>query len=90
MIKKYHNEDIPAIKPVTEHFKKVDVQLLIEMMYKQTPTMEHVLQDAFMDWVGDWLIKNKIDAVTELDQYGNMYITKGKADVYPACVSHVD
>ncbi len=90
MYKGYSKSIIPKIVPVTDHFKEVDVDLLIDLMNFQTPTGNDKVQEAFLEYIQEWVIENVGEVIFEKDSYGNLYITKGEASLYPAVISHVD
>jgi tripeptide aminopeptidase len=81
---------IPKIKPIATHFKSVDVILLKKLFSLQTPSQDRLRQADFMNFILSWCRENKIKISTEYDAYGNLYITKGKAKLYPCTVSHID
>lgn len=47
-------------------------------------------QIEFRDWLRVFLHKNFENIETKLDQYGNLYVEKGKADVVNCVVAHLD
>jgi tripeptide aminopeptidase len=85
-----YKEIIPHINPVTPYFKRVDKLLLINLMKFQTPTRDGKSQDKFLTYIEQWGRSNIKDLIFERDTFGNLYITKGVSDLYPAVVSHVD
>ena len=47
-------------------------------------------QIEFRDWLRVFLHKNFENIETKIDQYGNLYVEKGKADVVNCVVAHLD
>lgn len=60
-------------------------KLLLEVMNIQTESYKSHRMERF---IKKQLKKMKLRY--ELDDYGNIYVTKGKADLYPTMVSHID
>jgi len=88
----YYNykRSIPTIEPLTKHFSEIDTVLLKNLFRLQTPTRDALKQQVFMRYILEWLKSNKIKVSSSFDEMGNLYITKGKASLYPCVVSHVD
>jgi len=84
-------KEIPKITPNNKYNKEINIELLQSLFEFQTPTGNFKKQHTFLKWLTkEFINKNKIKCSTKYDNYGNMYITKGKADVYPCVVSHID
>jgi putative aminopeptidase FrvX len=47
-------------------------------------------QIEFRDYLIDYFDGLNQNLLTEIDQYGNLYVTKGKSDLYPCMVAHLD
>jgi len=81
---------IPAIVPNTKFFKSIDIDLLKHLFSLQTPSLIDASQKIFFNFILNWCKENNISVKHSYDTYGNLYITKGKASLYPCVVSHVD
>ncbi len=83
---------IPKITPLTPYFESVDVDLLIELMTYQTTSWEATedCQDEFINFLIAWTEEHIKGATYYKNSLGDLYITKGKANLYPCVVSHVD
>lgn len=89
----YNKQDyeIKKIEPNTKYVNVIDTDLLLSLFNCQTHTRDKIAQNKFLkDIIGQFIKNNNINCVVEKDKYGNMYITKGKAKVYPCVVSHID
>jgi len=88
---RFEDETINDIVPNTKYVSKVDTKLLLDLFDFQTPTKNNRLQQEYFEWINtNFIKKNKIKCVIDYDKYGNIYITKGKTDIYPCVVSHLD
>lgn len=86
IMKKY---DLPKCE-IVEKTISPDYKLLKQLLTFQTPS-ESVLQDIMLKWIVEWIKLEGIEGIsTEFDTYGNLYITKGKSNLYPCIVAHVD
>ena len=47
-------------------------------------------QDKYARWLRKWLIANIPDIKVSTDLSGNILVTKGRTEFYPAFVSHMD
>lgn len=72
---------VPAIEP--------DYVLLLQLLRFQSLS-ESKVQDVLIDWIVRWVEAKGIEIKHKKDEYGNLYITKGQADLYPCIVAHVD
>jgi hypothetical protein len=61
--------------------------LLIELLTILGPSEE---EDLVIDYILKWLIANEPTCTLDIDLFGNLFITKGKATVYPCIVAHMD
>ena len=66
--------------------------LLMELVPIQSATYK---TERMQNWVNDYIEKyqsenTKYDIQTDKDKYGNIYVTKGKAELYPTMVCHID
>lgn len=66
---------------------KLDLELLKEVLSISAPSEQE--EDAIM-YVTKWVKKNIPKAKVKADKYGNLYVTKGKAEFYPTFVGHLD
>jgi hypothetical protein len=80
---------IPGLTPIPkmELAIKPDYNRLVMLLDMRTYS-KGKLQDKLIEKLGDHF--SNLGAVTELDKYGNLYVTKGKADFYPCVVAHTD
>jgi hypothetical protein len=80
---------VDSLNPVP----KIDLQLkpnyskLIELLNFRTYSKSKT-QDVFVNYLKDYF-KDKAGKV-DTDSYGNLYVTKGNAKVYPCVVAHTD
>lgn len=65
----------------------MDIQLLKDCLLFQAESNNDAQQQAIFDGVAQMIPKS---CKIHYDKYGNMYITKGKAELYPCVVAHVD
>ena len=56
----------------------------------QTPSLDEESQKLFINQVLRYVRNKGIKITTKTDSYGNVYVTKGTAGLYPCVVSHVD
>lgn len=68
----------------------VDTDLLKRILQNQSPSMDDGLQTSFAYNILTELDEISDNYVYSFDQTGNMYVTKGSADVYPCVVAHLD
>lgn len=61
------------------------LQQLINVMRVQTTTYNDIKMQRFI-----FKALEKMNLKHETDSYGNIYVTKGKADLYPTMVCHID
>ena len=80
---------VPGLTPIPkmELAIKPDYDRLVMLLDMRTYS-KGSLQDKLIEKLGDHFAN--LGAVTELDKYGNLYVTKGKADFYPCVVGHTD
>ena len=79
---------IPKIKPVTKAgIKEIDVNLLKSLFEMQTPSLDEESQKLFINQVLRYVRNKGIKITTKTDSYGNVYVTKGTAGLYPCIVS---
>lgn len=69
---------------------KADIDLLCRVMRNQSPTHDIERQMNFAEWIVDTLVNTGLPFVYDYDDYGNLYVTKGKVDLYPCIVAHLD
>ena len=68
---------------------RINTKLLIDTLSVQTySNNETRMVEYLSDKLGE--IEKEMDLTLQKDTYGNIYITKGKADTYPCVVSHMD
>lgn len=83
--------EITKMIPNTKYVSDIDIPLLLSLFNFQTYTQSKKAQNRFLkEIIGKFITVNDIKCITTFDKYGNMYITKGKADVFPCVVSHID
>lgn len=83
----YESKELPTIKKVKNKLK-LNKKLLKSLLLFQSPSKTQEMLN-FRDWVKNYV--NKIPNVsTKLDEYGNLYVTKGSSDIYPCVVAHLD
>ena len=65
-------------------------ELLIEVLGWQSESSKE--KEQIIPTLNNYLklLNNKYSLVVEEDAHGNIYVTKGKADLYPCVVSHLD
>lgn len=73
--------------PIQEHKIKVDYAKLLDILSVRRYSKSEV-QNKFVDDLFTYFTKKGV--IVEVDEYGNLYITKGKADLYRCAVAHVD
>ena len=74
--------------PKLDNEIKIDWDLFYTLLYKQSPSKtQH--QDRYVAWLLDYL-KQKPGLEISVDHYGNIYVVKGEADLYPCVVCHTD
>lgn len=80
---------VPGLTPIPkmELAIKPNYERLVMLLDMRTYSRGS-LQDKLIEKLGDHFAN--LGAVTELDKYGNLYVTKGKADFYPCVVAHTD
>lgn len=84
----YKQEQLSIVKDTLHGDFPVDFDLLMAIMYQQSPTTDLKREAAKMKWLIE-LIK-KIDGVSVSHKEGNIYCTKGMAEYYPTVVAHYD
>lgn len=92
-IKKFKmgNREMPKITANKKYIQEIDLDLLCNLFDFQTPSRDKKAQNSFLNWIKrEFIEKNNIECSISYDSYGGMYITKGKSDVYPCVVSHID
>ena len=67
---------------------KIDWDLFYTLLYKQSPSKSQH-QEYYVAWLLDYL-KQKPGLEISVDDYGNIYVVKGEADLYPCVVCHTD
>lgn len=79
---------LPKIKKL-DNAKKLDISLLRKILIRQSPSKtQHQL--TFRKWLQKWIETNIQNVFTELDAVGNLYVVKGKNNIYPCIVAHLD
>ena len=68
--------------PIEEDFS------LLKMLYS-IHSKSHQ-EKPMIDFLLGWITKNVPETEVTIDTYGNMYITKGLAEIYPCLVAHLD
>lgn len=81
---------IPKCKIVPGVVIEPDFELLKSLLYIQTPSGEDGPQEELINWIYSYLEANEIEYQSTIDEYGNLYITKGEAELYPCIVAHLD
>ena len=66
---------------------KINKELLKGLLGTIAPSGEEAAMSAF---IIKWISANKINCNYTIDKNENIFITKGKADVYPCVVAHMD
>lgn len=69
---------------------KADIGLLCDVMQNQCKSRDVAGQLKFANWIVRKLKSIDKDFVYEIDELGNLYITKGITDLYPCMVGHLD
>jgi hypothetical protein len=69
---------------------KADIGLLCDVMQNQCKSRDVAGQLKFANWIVRKLKSIDKDFVYEIDDFGNLYITKGEVDLYPCIVGHLD
>src|SRR6187551_2351944 len=81
LLQAYHN---PTTCPI-----KMDVKLYMSLLRHRSHTGSPS-QAKYARWLRKWILANVKGARVTTDFYGNILVTKGKADFYPAFASHMD
>jgi len=80
--------DIKPKFPKLDNSIKIDWELFYVLLYKQSPS-KSPHQDRYVSWLVEHIRKNH-DVKLERDSYGNIYVTKGEAELYPCVICHTD
>jgi len=83
----YRGLDKPTF-PKLDNKIKIDWDLYYELLRRQSPSQTKY-QEIYVNFLIDYLEK-KPGLIIERDSYGNIYVTKGKAELYPCVISHTD
>jgi hypothetical protein len=83
----YRGLDKPTF-PKLDNKIKIDWDLYYELLRRQSPSQTKY-QEIYVNFLIDYLEK-KPGLTIERDSYGNIYVTKGKAELYPCVISHTD
>lgn len=63
-------------------------------LYKQLLSFRAISKSpdmiAFRDWLRNYIESNYQGVETYIDDYGNLYVTKGKSDIYNCVIAHLD
>jgi hypothetical protein len=71
-------------------YKNIDVDKLIEVLNIQSHSSDESRMTRYIvDRIANLLDKGQ-NIIAEIDDEGNIYITKGFSDIYPTIVSHID
>jgi tripeptide aminopeptidase len=84
----YKKEQKSIVKDTLHGDFAVDFDLLMSIMYQQSPTTDLKKEAAKMKWLVELI--SKIDGVNVSHKDGNIYCTKGVAEYYPTVVAHYD
>lgn len=84
----YKKEQLSIVEDTLHGDFPVDFDLLMAIMYQQSPTTDLKKEAAKMKWLIELI--SKIDGVNVSHKQGNIYCTKGVAEYYPTVVAHYD
>lgn len=84
----YKKEQKSIVKDTLHGDFPVDFDLLMAIMYQQSPTTDLKKEAAKMRWLVNLI--GEIDGVDVSHKDGNIYCTKGVAEYYPTVVAHYD
>jgi hypothetical protein len=84
----YKKEQKSIVKDTLHGDFAVDFDLLMAIMYQQSPTTDLKKEAAKMKWLVNLI--GEIDGVNVSHKDGNIYCTKGLAEYYPTVVAHYD
>ena len=84
----YKKEQKSIVKDTLHGDFPVDFDLLMAIMYQQSPTTDLKKEAAKMRWLVNLI--GEIDGVDVSHKDGNIYCTKGLAEYYPTVVAHYD
>ena len=84
----YKKEQKSIVKDTLHGDFAVDFDLLMAIMYQQSPTTDLKKEAAKMRWLVNLI--GEIDGVDVSHKDGNIYCTKGLAEYYPTVVAHYD
>lgn len=84
----YKKEQKSIVKDTLHGDFAVDFDLLMAIMYQQSPTTDLKKEAAKMRWLVNLI--GEIDGVDVSHKDGNIYCTKGVAEYYPTVVAHYD
>jgi tripeptide aminopeptidase len=83
-----YNRDLPKTQVVNQTLE-IDWKLYKKLLkYRSHSRSETQLK--LLKFIAGWIGENIDNAVVKLDDYGNMYVTKGTSDIYPCVVGHLD
>lgn len=69
---------------------KADIGLLCSVLQNQSESQDSKAQYKFSQWILKILKKTGHVFTHTYDKYGNLYVTKGKSNLYPCMVAHLD
>ncbi len=78
-----------TIPPLIPGAIEPDIDLLIELLYHQSPSST-VHESDFADWLEDYVRTNIAGTTVKRDGFGNILITKGVSELYPCLAAHMD
>jgi tripeptide aminopeptidase len=76
-----------SIKANKENKLKINKPLLIDLLGILGLSEE---EDLVIDYIIKYVVASDPKVILDIDMYGNLFFTKGKADIYPCIVAHMD
>src|SRR5687768_13161368 len=90
MYKFYKAEKDMSLFPKVQN-KQIQIDWkLYEELLKHRAHSATKAEKRFGNWLSQWIMDNVEGAKIERDKIGNIYVTKGEADIYPCSVAHQD
>jgi len=85
---KYVEKPIPYAE-IVENNLRVDWKLFKKLLKHRSFSLDRS-QEEFAKWLVKWMSENIEGLTITRDGYGNIYVVKGEADIYPCVVAHID
>lgn len=82
-------KDLSLFPKVENMEMKADISLLKTLMSFRSHSKSK-MERKYAKWIRKWVKKNIPEAIISTDSFGNTYVIKGDAELYPCCISHLD